>query len=51
MTIFVADARVTLAAPTAALPNHQVSCDYTAQIARLRQGGEAEVDRLFHLNT
>ena len=47
----VADARVTLEALTAALPAHKVSGDYAAQIAGLKQAWDAEVDRLFHLNT
>ena len=47
----VADARVTLEALTAALPDHKVSGDYAAQIAGLKQAWDAEVDRLFHLNT
>jgi len=47
----VADARATLEALTAALRTHKVSDAYAAQIARLRQDWEAEVDRLFHLNT
>ena len=47
----VADARVTLDALTAALPDHKVSGDYAAQIAGLKQAWDAEVDRLFHLNT
>ncbi len=47
----VADARATLEAFTAALPSYKVSNDYSAQIASLKQAWEAEVDRLFHLNT
>jgi 3D-(3,5/4)-trihydroxycyclohexane-1,2-dione acylhydrolase (decyclizing) len=47
----VADARATLEALTAALQGHKVSDDYAAQIAGLKQAWEAEVDRLFHLNT
>ncbi|MEI6781143.1 MAG: 3D-(3,5/4)-trihydroxycyclohexane-1,2-dione acylhydrolase (decyclizing) [Verrucomicrobiota bacterium] len=47
----VADARVALEALTAALPSYKVSSDYAAQTAKLKQAWEAEVDRLFHLNT
>ena len=47
----VADARVALEALTAALPSYKVSSDYAAQISQLKQAWEAEVDRLFHLNT
>mgnify|MGYP001765707666 CR=1 FL=1 len=47
----VADARVTLEALAAALPNHQVSAEYATQVAQLKQAWDAEVDRLFHLNT
>ncbi len=47
----VADARVTLEALAAALPNHQLSAEYAAQVAELKQAWDAEVDRLFHLNT
>jgi 3D-(3,5/4)-trihydroxycyclohexane-1,2-dione acylhydrolase (decyclizing) len=47
----VADARVTLEALTAALPDLKVSSDYAAQVAKLKEAWEKEVDRLFHLNT
>ena len=47
----VADARVALEALTAALPSYKVSSDHAAQISQLKQAWEAEVDRLFHLNT
>jgi 3D-(3,5/4)-trihydroxycyclohexane-1,2-dione acylhydrolase (decyclizing) len=47
----VADARVTLQALSAALPDLRMSGDYVVQIAGLKQAWEAEVDRLFHLNT
>jgi 3D-(3,5/4)-trihydroxycyclohexane-1,2-dione acylhydrolase (decyclizing) len=47
----VADAKVTLEALTAALANHRVSADYAAQVASLKKAWDAEVDRLFHLNT
>ena len=47
----VADARVALEALTAALPSYKVSSDYASQISQLKQAWEAEVDRLFHLNT
>ena len=47
----VADARVALEALTASLPSYKVSSEYAAQIAKLKQAWEAEVDRLFHLNT
>lgn len=47
----VADARVTLDALTAALQGHKVSGEYAAQVAGLKQAWEAEIDRLFHLNT
>ena len=47
----VADARVALEALTAALPGYKVSSDHAAQISQLKQAWEAEVDRLFHLNT
>jgi 3D-(3,5/4)-trihydroxycyclohexane-1,2-dione acylhydrolase (decyclizing) len=47
----VADARATLEALSAALPDHRVGGDYAAQIAGLKRAWEAEVDRLFHLNT
>ncbi len=47
----VADARVTLEALTAALADYKVSHEYAAQVATLKQAWEAEVERLFHLNT
>ncbi len=47
----VADARAALGALSAALPKCQVSREYAAQIAQLKQAWEAEVDRLFHLDT
>ncbi len=47
----IADARVTLQALTAALPDYRVGGDYAAQIAALKETWEAEVDRLFRLNT
>jgi len=47
----VADARVTLEALAEALPHYKVSDEYAAQIAGLKQAWDAEVDRLFHLNT
>jgi 3D-(3,5/4)-trihydroxycyclohexane-1,2-dione acylhydrolase (decyclizing) len=47
----VADARVTLEALTAGLRDYKVSAKYAAQVTKLRKAWEAEVDRLFHLNT
>jgi 3D-(3,5/4)-trihydroxycyclohexane-1,2-dione acylhydrolase (decyclizing) len=47
----VADARVTLASLATALPAYHVSGEYAAQISKLKQAWEAEVERLFHLNT
>lgn len=47
----VADARTTLEALTAALPNLKMNGEYASQIAELKQAWEKEVDRLFHLNT
>jgi 3D-(3,5/4)-trihydroxycyclohexane-1,2-dione acylhydrolase (decyclizing) len=47
----VADARVSLEALTAGLRDFKVSAKYAAQVAKLKQAWEAEVDRLFHLNT
>ncbi len=47
----VADARVTLEALTGALRTYSVGGEYATQIAQLKQAWEAEVDRLFHLNT
>jgi 3D-(3,5/4)-trihydroxycyclohexane-1,2-dione acylhydrolase (decyclizing) len=47
----VGDARVTLESLTAALPDYRVGADYGAQVAKLKQAWEAEVDRLFHLDT
>jgi 3D-(3,5/4)-trihydroxycyclohexane-1,2-dione acylhydrolase (decyclizing) len=50
-TPVVGDARVTLESLTAALPDYRVGADYGAQVAKLKQAWEAEVDRLFHLDT
>ena len=47
----VADARVTLEQLTAALAGHAVGAGYAAEIAGLRAEWDAEVDRLFHLNS
>jgi 3D-(3,5/4)-trihydroxycyclohexane-1,2-dione acylhydrolase (decyclizing) len=47
----VADARVALEALTASLRDYKVNGDYAAQIVKLKKAWEAEVDRLFHLNT
>jgi 3D-(3,5/4)-trihydroxycyclohexane-1,2-dione acylhydrolase (decyclizing) len=47
----VGDARVNLQALTTALPAYRVSSEYAAQISKLKQTWEAEVDRLFHLDT
>jgi 3D-(3,5/4)-trihydroxycyclohexane-1,2-dione acylhydrolase (decyclizing) len=47
----VADARVTLEALTGWLRDYKVSGAYAVQIAKLKKAWEAEVDRLFHLNT
>jgi len=47
----VADARVTVEALTEVLRDYRVGGEYAAQIAELKQAWEAEVDRLFHLNT
>ncbi len=47
----VADARVALQQLTAALETFSVGEDYAAQAASLKAQWEAEVDRLFHLNT
>ena len=47
----VADARVALEALAPALRDYKVGVEYAAQIAALKQAWEAEVDRLFHLNT
>jgi 3D-(3,5/4)-trihydroxycyclohexane-1,2-dione acylhydrolase (decyclizing) len=47
----VADARVTLETLTGALAHYAVSREYAAEISRLREAWEAEVDRLFHLGT
>ena len=47
----VADARVTLEALATGLRDYKVSAKYAAQVTKLRKAWEAEVDRLFHLNT
>ncbi len=47
----VADARVALEQLGAALAGHAVSAQYAAEIAELRIAWDAEVDRLFHLNS
>ncbi len=47
----VADARATLETLTKALDGYSVTGGYAAQIATLHSAWEAEVDRLFHLNT
>src|SRR5438093_1141964 len=47
----VADARASLEQLTQALSDYRVGADYTAQAADLKQEWEAEVDRLFHLNS
>ena len=47
----VADARVTLEALSSALPSYRVNGEYATQIAKLKDTWEAEVDRLFNLNT
>jgi 3D-(3,5/4)-trihydroxycyclohexane-1,2-dione acylhydrolase (decyclizing) len=47
----VADARVALEQLSAALAEHTVSAKYAAEIAGLRVEWDAEVDRLFHLNS
>ncbi|MGD0480443.1 MAG: 3D-(3,5/4)-trihydroxycyclohexane-1,2-dione acylhydrolase (decyclizing) [Terracidiphilus sp.] len=47
----VADARVTLEQLGAALGGHAVSAKYAAEIADLRAQWDAEVERLFHLNS
>jgi 3D-(3,5/4)-trihydroxycyclohexane-1,2-dione acylhydrolase (decyclizing) len=47
----VADARVALESLAPLLRDYKVGSDYAAQIADLKQAWEAEVDRLFHLNT
>jgi 3D-(3,5/4)-trihydroxycyclohexane-1,2-dione acylhydrolase (decyclizing) len=47
----VADARVTIEALTATLQDFKINSRYTEQIAALKQAWEAEVDRLFNLNT
>ena len=45
-----ADARVTIAAMTAALQDYRVAEDYKLRIDTLKAEWEAEVERLFHLN-
>ena len=47
----VADARVALEQLGAALAGHAVSAEYAAEIAELRVEWDAEVERLFHLNS
>jgi len=47
----VADARVALEQLGAALAGHAVSAKYAAEIAELRTEWDAEVDRLFYLNS
>jgi 3D-(3,5/4)-trihydroxycyclohexane-1,2-dione acylhydrolase (decyclizing) len=47
----IADARVALEQLDAALAGHTVSGTYAAEIAELRVAWDAEVDRLFHLNS
>ena len=47
----VADARAALEALTTALTAHRVAADYASRVAALKQAWDAEVDRLFHLNT
>jgi 3D-(3,5/4)-trihydroxycyclohexane-1,2-dione acylhydrolase (decyclizing) len=47
----VADARAALEQLGAALAGHAVSAKYAAEIAELRVAWDAEVDRLFHLNS
>jgi 3D-(3,5/4)-trihydroxycyclohexane-1,2-dione acylhydrolase (decyclizing) len=47
----VADAKVTLESLSLSLPTFKVGGDYAARIAELKRTWEAEVDRLFHLNT
>ena len=47
----IADARVALEQLDAALAGHTVSATYAADIAGLRVAWDAEVDRLFHLNS
>jgi 3D-(3,5/4)-trihydroxycyclohexane-1,2-dione acylhydrolase (decyclizing) len=47
----VGDARATLEALTTALASYRVNGEYATQIAKLKDTWEAEVDRLFHLNT
>ncbi len=47
----VADARVALEELTAALADYQVPAEYAAEVKELKTKWEAEVDRLFHLNS
>jgi 3D-(3,5/4)-trihydroxycyclohexane-1,2-dione acylhydrolase (decyclizing) len=47
----VADARATLETLTTSLSSYKVGSDYIAKIADLKKTWEAEVDRLFNLNT
>jgi 3D-(3,5/4)-trihydroxycyclohexane-1,2-dione acylhydrolase (decyclizing) len=46
----IADARVALEQLRTALAGHSVGAEYTSEVASLKAGWEAEVDRLFHLN-
>ena len=47
----VADARVALEALATSLRDYKIGGEYASLVAGLRQAWEAEVDRLFHLNT
>jgi len=47
----VADARVALEALATSLTDYKIGGEYASLVAELRQAWEAEVDRLFHLNT
>ena len=47
----VADARAALESLTPALSDHRVATDYASRVAALKQAWDAEVDRLFQLNT
>jgi 3D-(3,5/4)-trihydroxycyclohexane-1,2-dione acylhydrolase (decyclizing) len=47
----VADAQVALEELTAALPDTKISAEYASEVADLKVAWEAEVDRLYHLNT
>ena len=46
----IADARVALEQLRTALAGHSVGAEYASEVASLKAGWEAEVDRLFHLN-